>query len=272
MRKEAILKLKNLKKILKSMGSVLVAYSGGLDSGFLLKVVKDVLGNNVLAVTAISPIYSKEQIRQAKEFAQSHNIRHLMIKTFQYKNPLFIKNNYQRCYWCKRDLFLKLKKIAKKQKIKYVVDGTNFDDQKDFRPGEKAKKELGVRSPLKEAKIKKDEIRLLSKKLGLNIYKKPSSVCLASRIAYGDRISLYKLKRIEKAEEFLKNLGFKQVRLRDYSDLARIEVEKNKLSYLIKNRQKICDFLKKLGFSYITLDLEGYRQGSMNLVLKGGKK
>jgi len=272
MRKEAILKLKNLKKILKDMGSVLVAYSGGVDSSFLLKVATDVLGNNVLAVTAVSPIYSKKQIREAKEFTQSNNIRHLMIKTFQYKNPLFIKNNYQRCYFCKRDLFLKLKKIAKKQKISYVVDGTNFDDQKDFRPGEKAKKELGIRSPLSEAKIKKEEIRILSKELGLNNYNNPSQACLASRIAYGDRISLYKLKRIEKAEDFLKSLGFKQVRLRDYSDLARIEVEKSQLSYLIKNRLKICNFLKKLGFIYITLDLEGYRQGSMNLILKGGEK
>jgi uncharacterized protein len=268
MRKEAILKLGKLKKILKDMGSVLVAYSGGVDSSFLLKVAKDVLGDNLLAVTAVSPTYPKRELREAKEFIKTHNIKHLIIKTSEYKNPLFIKNNYQRCYWCKRELFLKLKKIAQKQKINYVVDGTNFDDQKDFRPGEKAKKELGVRSPLKEAKIKKDEIRLLSKKLGLNTYKKPSGACLASRIAYGNKITLYRLKRIERAEDFLRNLGFSQVRLRDYSDLARIEVDKEKIPFLITNRLKICNFLKKLKFIYVTLDLEGYRQGSMNLVLR----
>ncbi|MCM8782781.1 MAG: ATP-dependent sacrificial sulfur transferase LarE [Candidatus Omnitrophica bacterium] len=268
MKKDIFYKIEKLKKILKRMGSVLVAYSGGVDSSFLLKVAKDVLGEDLLAVTAVSPTYTQRELIIARNFTDKQKIKHLIIRTAEYRNILFRKNSPLRCYWCKRELFLKLKEIAKKYRINYVIDGANYDDLSDFRPGERAKRELGVRSPLQEAGLKKEEIRYLSKRLRLPSYNYPAQACLASRIPYGEKISIYKLRRIEKAESFLQRLGFLQVRIRAYTDLARIEVEKDKISLLIKNSSKIISFLKKLGFSYITVDLEGYRRGSMNISLK----
>ncbi|MCM8791687.1 MAG: ATP-dependent sacrificial sulfur transferase LarE [Candidatus Omnitrophica bacterium] len=265
-KKGILLKLDRLKNILRNMGAVVIAYSGGVDSSFLLKVAKDALGENVLAVTAVSPTYTQRELEIAKDFTKKQMVRHLIIKTAEYKNPLFRKNTILRCYWCKRELFLKLKEIAKRYRINYIIDGTNYDDLKDFRPGEKAKKELGVVSPLQEAKLRKEEIRELSKKLRLSTYNSPTRACLASRIPYGEKIDIYKLKRIEKGENFLFGLGFKQARVRDYTDLVRIEVEKENISLLVKNSSKVTSFFKKLGFFYVTVDLEGYRQGSMNLV------
>jgi len=264
-------KLKRLKDILKKMNSVLVAYSAGVDSSFLLKVCKDVLSNRVLAVTAVSENYPKEELNQAKRFAKELNVRHMIIKTEELKNPKFKKNDLERCYFCKKELFTKLNRIAKQNNIDYVIDGSNFDDLKDYRPGRKAKEEMGVYSPLQMAKLSKNQIRVLAKKMGILNWDKPKQTCLSSRIPYGRKITPFLLKRIEKGENFLRRLGFKELRLRDYwGGIARIEIEKKDFLKIFRDGmdKKIVRYLKKLGYVYITLDLEGYRSGSMNEVFK----
>ncbi len=268
-------KLEKLKKILKKMGSCLIAYSGGVDSSLLLKLAKDTLGDRVLAVTALSQTYPKEELKEAKKMARRLGVRHLVIKTKEYNNPNFKKNPLNRCYYCKRELFSKLKAIARKNKIDYILDGSNVDDVLDFRPGELAKKHFGVRSALREAGFRKEDIRILSKRLHLSTWDKPSLACLASRFPYGSQISKRNLLTVDKAENFIRSLGFRQVRVRHYGHLARIEVERNEIPKLIRDyalpagRQglRITDYLKRLGYNYVTVDLEGYRTGSMNPAL-----
>lgn len=262
-------KLNKLKRILKKLGSVLIAYSGGVDSSFLLKVANDTLKDKVIAVTAISQTYPKQEINQAKKMAKDLGIRYLIIKTEELNDLNFKRNPINRCYYCKRQLFYKLKDIAQKLNIACILDGTTCSDTDDFRPGELAKKEFCVFSPLREAGLKKEDIRILSKKFHLSSWNKPSLACLASRIPYGMMITKKALKRIDKAERFIRSLGFKQVRVRDYNQLARIEVEKKEVPKLITNYQlPITDYLKKIGYNYITIDLEGYRSGSMNEAIK----
>ncbi|MBU4346314.1 MAG: ATP-dependent sacrificial sulfur transferase LarE [Candidatus Omnitrophica bacterium] len=265
-------KFKNLKDILKKMGSVLVAYSGGVDSTFLLKVAGDVLEDGVLAVTADSPTYPKEELAFSKRTAKELGIRHKIIKTHELKDRKFTSNTVSRCYFCKKELFSRLKYIARKNKLNFVIDATNVSDKKDFRPGNKARDELNIRSPLQEAGFTKYDIRRLSKKLGLSTWDKPSLACLASRFAYGKKISLKILKRINRGESFLRKQGFKQVRLRHYNGLCRIEVSKNDIPLLLNKRDSIVARLKRIGYKYITVDLQGYRTGSMNEVLKEVKR
>ncbi len=263
-------KLKRLKEILKGMKSVLVAYSGGVDSTFLLKVASDVLGTeNVLAVIARSPTYTESEYKEAKNTAKNLGVKFLTIATNEVNQREFKKNPPNRCYYCKKELFSRLQEIAKLKGFSYVIDGTNWDDQKDFRPGQIAKKELKVRSPLKEAKLTKKDIRLLSKKLGLSTWDKPALACLASRFPYGQKIDEDNLKKVEKAEDYLRNLGLNQIRVRCYDTTARIEVFPEKIKKLTeaKIRKNIVGKFKKLGFNYISLDLEGYRTGSMNEVI-----
>lgn len=260
-------KLQQLKKILAEMGSVLIAYSGGVDSVFLLKVAKDVLSEDkVMAVTASSFIYPACEMKEAETIAKKLRIKHLVIKTDELSNKKFAENSANRCYWCKRNLFSKLVALAKEYKLNYVLDGSNYDDTKDFRPGRKAVEELGVRSPLEEAGLCKDEIRSFSKKLGLSTWNKPSLACLASRFPYGMRITKENLAKVDKAETFLRNLGITQVRVRHHDQIARIEVLKDEISKLLKEdvRDKIVTKFKELGYNYVTVDLEGYRTGSMN--------
>jgi len=247
------------------MQSVLVAYSGGVDSTLLLKVARDVLGNKVLAVTADSVTYPKTELIFAKKMAKNLKVRHKIIRTQELQNKRFAANSVNRCYFCKKELFGRLRKIAKENKINFVLDGSNLSDKNDFRPGNKAKTELGVRSPLQEAGLSKEEIRNFSKKLKLPTWQKPALACLASRIPYGSRISPVLLKRIERAESILHQAGFSQVRLRSYNGLCRIEVAKDKIPLLIRCRDSVVEKLKKLGYNYITVDLQGYRSGSMNL-------
>jgi len=267
-------KFEHLKKTLKKMGRVLVAFSGGVDSSFLLKVAQDVLGReNVLSVTADSETYPKKELKEAISLAKKIGLdgRHRIIKTSELKIKNFSENPPERCYHCKYELFSKLKKMARKNKIPYVIDGSNFSDRDDFRPGRKALNKLDIRSPLLESKLTKQEIRALSKKLKLPTWNKPALACLSSRIPYGEKITLKKLKRIEKAESFLKNLGFNQLRVRYHDGIARIELEPKELKGLLSNenlRKKIYDKLRGLGFTYVTLDLLGYRTGSLNDVLK----
>ena len=261
-------KLKKLKSILKEMGSVLVAYSAGVDSTFLLKVARDCLGSKVLAVTADSPTYQRQELKFSKKMARELGVRHKVIKTLELEDKNFIKNPVDRCYFCKSELFSRLRKIAKDNRLNFVADASNVSDKKDFRPGSIAKNELGVRSPLQESGFTKEDIRIFSKKLGLKTWDKPSLACLASRIPYGRKISSPVLSRINKAEEFLRKAGFKQVRLRHYDGLCRIEVAKSEISLLAHKSNLVVDRLKKMGYNYITLDLEGYRTGSMNEVIK----
>jgi len=261
-------KLAGLKKIILNYNSVLIAFSGGVDSAFLLKVASGLLRKDkVLAVTASSPTYPQEELLFSKTIAQKLGVRHKIIKTDELKDERFVSNPVNRCYFCKIGLFRRLKNIAAKSKLNFVLDATNASDKLDFRPGDKARQELKIRSPLLEAGFTKDDIRKLSKELGLNTWNKPSLACLASRVPYGARISLESLERINRAESYLRKIGFKQVRLRHYNGLCRIEVLKKDIPRLINRGEQIVDKLRKLGYNYITVDLEGYRTGSMNPAL-----
>ena len=263
-------KLKNLKKILSDMGSVLVAYSGGVDSTFLLKVASEVLADKVLAVTAVSPTYPPGELVFSRRMSAKLGAKLKIINTDELKDKRFISNTANRCYFCKKELFGKLINIARKNKLKFVCDASNLSDDRDWRPGNKAKEEFGIRSPLKEAGFNKEEIRRISRRLGLDSWDKPNLACLASRIPYGMKITPEALIRIHKAEKFLNALGFRQIRLRHYNGLCRIEVFNKDMPKLLKKRNLIVARLKSLGYNYVTLDLEGYRTGSMNEVLKRG--
>jgi len=266
-------KLNKLKAIIKKMDSVVVAFSGGVDSAFLLKVASLVLPKDkVLAVTAISPTYPKEELLNSRDIAKHLGIRHKVIKTYEFKDKRFVSNPVNRCYFCKQELFSKLKHIASQFQLNFVLDASTVSDESDFRPGNAAKKELRIHSPLIEANFSKEDIRKLSKSWGLNTWDKPSLACLASRIPYGTKITQGALKRINQGEAYLRRMGFKQVRLRHYNELCRIEVLKQDIPSIIIKRNRIIDKLKKLGYNYITLDLQGYRTGSMNEVLRRDKK
>jgi len=267
-------KLSNLKRILSNMGSVLIAFSGGVDSTFLLKVAHDVLENRVIAVTARSEVYPPSELEATRKIAQKLKVKHLVIQTKELSREDFVKNSPQRCYFCKKELFSRLNKIARERGLNYVADASNYDDLTDFRPGMQAGQELGIKSPLKEARLTKEEIRSLSHKMNLPTWNKPSLACLASRIPYGERITREKLKRIEEGERFLRSLGIRRdLRIRDHGKIARIEVAREEMSLFWQENvvRLVIDKLKKLGYIYITLDLQGYRQGSMNELLKKGK-
>ena len=263
-------KLANLKRILSNMGSALIAFSGGVDSTFLLKVAHDVLGEKTVAVTASSETYPASELEAARRIARELGATHLIIQTEELSKQEFVKNSPQRCYFCKKELFSRLNKIAKEQGLNYVADASNYDDLADFRPGMQAGQELGIRSPLKEAGLTKAEIRSLSHKMNLSTWNKPSLACLASRIPYGTRITREKLQRVNEGEKFLRGLGIRQLRIRDHDGIARIEVAQEEMGLFWQENlvRLIIDKLKKLGYTYVTLDLEGYRPGSMNEVLK----
>ncbi len=258
-------KLQQLKEIVTKMENVLIAYSGGVDSTLLLKVARDTLKEKVLAVTADSLTYPSSELKAAKEMTERLGVRHIIIKTKELSNPNFSHNPRDRCYWCKKELFSQLSTIAKKNDINYILDGTNYDDRRDFRPGRRAAREFGVRSPLEEAMLTKKEIRQLSRELGLSTWSKPALACLASRFPYGTEITKGNLKKIDEVEEFLRGLGIKgNLRVRHHGSIVRIEVLEENLSKLLRLKDKIISKFKDIGYTYITLDLEGYRTGSMN--------
>jgi len=263
-------RLDSLKSELKAMGSVAVAFSGGVDSTFLLKVSAEVLGDNVLAVTLKSPSFPKREIEAAVSIAGKFNVKHLIIESREFYNPDFIKNDHLRCYYCKNEEFGAIINEAHKQGVDFVVDGQNYDDISDYRPGAKAASELGVISPLKNNRLTKDEIRQLSREMGIDGWDKPSFACLASRIPYGTQITKSLLEKIGSLEEFLINKGFAQVRVRHHGEIARIELKKEDFSILFGKSLMpgIIDEFKKAGYLYVTLDLEGYRTGSMNKLLE----
>ncbi len=262
-------KVDRLKEIIQELESVLVAYSGGVDSTLLLKLCGDLLGPRTLAVIATSETYPSREIDEAKVTAQALGARYEVIATEELANEDFASNPSNRCYYCKTELFSKLRGIADERGLKWVLDGSNYDDLDDHRPGRQAAKEIGVRSPLMEAGLTKMDIRMLSRELGLPTWNKPSFACLSSRFPYGDRITLDKLGQIDQAEQFIRDLGFVQVRVRHHDAIARIELPKEDLPRLLANGkgELISQMLKGLGFTYVTVDLQGYRSGSMNETL-----
>jgi uncharacterized protein len=258
-------KYKVLRGALREMKTVLVAYSGGMDSTLLLKVCVDVLGNeHVFAFIGNAPTFPAKEIREAKQNASYIGAKYVLSDTEILKNRLFIENTKERCYHCKQNLLHIAIGVAKEKNMACIADGTNFDDTKDFRPGSAAVKEMGVVSPLLEAELTKDDIRELSRMLSLPTHNKPPYACLATRIPYGTPIDATLLKQIEMSEEFIKSIGIAQVRVRYHDNTARIEVMKNDLDTILRERKEIVDGLKQYGFTYVSLDLEGYRTGSMN--------
>lgn len=259
-------KLERLKNYISERGAMAVAFSGGVDSTLLLKVAHEMLGDKVLAVTAASCSFPKRELDEASHFCRTEGIRHVICESEELEIDGFSENPPNRCYLCKTELFQKIWDIADKHSITYVSEASNVDDEGDYRPGLQAVSELGVLSPLRVAGLKKQEIRNLSKALGLTTWNKPSFACLASRFVYGEEITEKKLKMVEESEQFLLDEGFYQVRVRVHGDIARIEIGKEDFSRMLASdlSGKVENKLKQLGFSYVTMDLGGYRMGSMN--------
>lgn len=262
-------KLKNLEEILESLQSVIVAYSGGIDSAFLAVVATNILGERALAVTAHSPSLAQAELNNAVELANNMRLNHRVIETAEVERPDYKQNTTARCYFCKDELYTQLGDIARAEGYISIANGTNLDDMSDFRPGMQAAKKYGVHSPLAEAEFTKSDVREQSRIIGIPVWDKPSQACLSSRIPYGTVVTVETLTKIAKAEAFLNDLGLRQCRVRHHDNIARIEVEPSEFAQLIKTsvRESLVRHFKSIGYTYVTMDLLGFRSGSLNEIV-----